>query len=138
MTLHPRPILWGAIAGLLGGAASCGLIAGMGLMAGSVPAVLAATVAGASGALIAARGNFRQAAAVLESLAEVDLMADGHPGPLVLLGHGQFDAGAARLRGVLDRAKQLEVELSKAERMAKSFWVSMNRAAQTNSGVALT
>jgi methyl-accepting chemotaxis protein len=139
MTLHPRSILWGALTGLLGGAASCGLIAVLGPAAGTVPAVLAATFAGACGALLLTRANIGQAAAILDSLAEDDPVTEDHPGPLVRLGHGEFDAGAARLRGVLERARQLQDELAKAERTAKVFWASMNgAAAQTKGEVALT
>ncbi len=139
MTFHPRSILGGALTGLLGGAASCGLIAGMGLAAGTVPAVLAAAVAGACGALLLTRMNLGQAAAILESLAEDEPVAEEHPGPLHRLGHGAFDASAAKLRDVLDRARQLQAELARAERTAKVFWASMNGAgAQTKGELALT
>src|SRR4051812_43336963 len=113
MTLHPRSILWGALTGLLGGATSCGLVAGMGLAAGAVPAVLAATVAGACGALLLTRASLGQAAAILESLTEDDLGAQEHSGPLLCLGHREFDASAAKLQGVLDRAMQLQAELAR-------------------------
>ena len=92
MTLHPRSILWGTLTGLLGGAASCGLIAGMGLAAGTVPAVLAATVAGACGALLLTRANIGQAAAILESLAEDD------PWPRTIPDHSFVSATASSTR----------------------------------------
>jgi twitching motility protein PilJ len=139
MTLHPRSILWGTLTGLLGGAASCGLIVGLGPAAGTVPAVLAASVAGACGALLLTRASIGQATTILESLAEDDPVAEDHTGPRIRLDHGEFDAGAARLRGVLNRARLLQAELAKAERTAKLFWVSMNGAtAQTKGEVALS
>lgn len=139
MRLHPRSILLGALTGLLGGAASCGLIAGIGLPAGTLPAVLAAAVAGACGAWLLTTGNFAQAAAILKSLAADDPADEEHSDQLVPLGHGEFDAGVARLRSILDRARQLKTDLAKAERTANVFWVSMNgAAAHSEGGGALT
>jgi methyl-accepting chemotaxis protein len=127
------------LTGFLGGAASCGLIAGLGPATGNVPAVLAATGAVACGALLISRANMGKAAAILASLAEDDPAAEEHPGPLVCLGHGEFDASTARLRAILDRARQLQAELAKAERTAKVFWASMNgAAAQTKGEVNVT
>jgi twitching motility protein PilJ len=132
-SLH-RSILPGALVGLLGGGATIALLALLGTTTGGLAGLVPAALAGAIAGWLASRRTLEQAAGSLTGLAQNDRTDAGAPLPHRILGHSRFDTELAHIQEVVDRARQLQLEFSKAERTAKMFWVSMNGSNPTAKG----
>jgi twitching motility protein PilJ len=121
-------IIFGALAGTVGGGSSAGVMLVLAPVTGITVALMAGTIAGTCGAWLVSQAVMRQAAASLGFLAQGDPTALDRPDTPMSLDHGAFDAEIVRLGEALDRARQIQLDLAKAERTAKLFWVSMNGA----------
>jgi methyl-accepting chemotaxis protein len=126
MASQRRWILIGSLIGLVAGTASAGAVLAFGPMGGAVAGLLAATISGAAGARWAGHGILRQAAAGIASLTEDVSPGSDPPQMPIPLDHGRFDGELEHLREVLDRARQIQLDFSRAERTARIFWVSTN------------
>jgi twitching motility protein PilJ len=126
MTLQQRLILLGAVIGLLGGGVTVGVLAGPGLAMRDLVGLLPGTVAGATVAWLVSRRILDQTAAEIALLTENEHAGTETTGPRPESRHRGLDAALARLREVLERARQLQHDLGRAERTARMFWVSMN------------
>jgi twitching motility protein PilJ len=128
MSVNQRWIMIGALIGLVGGAVSLSLRMVPGPVSGVLAALLpGALVGGFTAALVAGR-ILHQAAVHLGSLT-----IDDSPDELTALGHGGFDAAVAMLHEVLDRSRELQLELERSEQSARSFWASIDVTANSQS-----
>jgi twitching motility protein PilJ len=137
MNVRWRPVLPGALIGLLGGGAAVGVLLTLGSTAGAFSALVAGSLAGAVAGWLAAGRILRRASNVLAGLAENDPTGTTASLSVGGLGDARFDLELSHVREILDRARKVQVEFSKAERTAKTLWVTMNGSTASAKGEGL-
>src|SRR4051794_28004871 len=110
MSASGRSIAIGAVAGLCGGGLTLGLALGLGTWPAALLGLVPPCLAGALAALVAGRAAVDQAAAALAGVA-----ADP-PGSALI----PFDQGLAHLREGLEKARRVEKDFARAERVTRT------------------